>query len=177
MSHIHTEPGQHDVTASAFIIRTNGDEPRAMLHMHKKLGKYLQFGGHVELHENPWQAVTHEIQEESGYTLDELELLQPYARIKVAGDTILHPVPITLNTHAFSKIDHYHSDIGFAFVASKPPKASPAENESQEMVLFTATELKELPKDKIPDNVRHTFLFAMAECLKNWEHVPAKTVA
>lgn len=36
MSHIHTKPGQHDFTASAFIIRTDGTEPRAMVHMHKK---------------------------------------------------------------------------------------------------------------------------------------------
>ena len=66
MAHIHTQPGQHDHTASAYIIRTDLDTPRIMLHLHRKIGKYLQFGGHVELNETPWQAVVHELREESG---------------------------------------------------------------------------------------------------------------
>jgi len=63
MAHIHTQPGQHDHTASAYIVRTDFDEPKIMLHLHRKIGKYLQFGGHVELHETPWQAVVHELRE------------------------------------------------------------------------------------------------------------------
>ena len=45
MAHIHTEPGQHDFTASAFIIRTDTPEPKLLLHRHKLVGKYLQIGG------------------------------------------------------------------------------------------------------------------------------------
>ncbi len=32
----------------------------------------MQVGGHIELDETPWQAVEHELREESGYTLAEL---------------------------------------------------------------------------------------------------------
>jgi len=46
---------------------TEGAEPRIILHKHRKLNKLLQFGGHVELDETPWQAVLREIAEESGY--------------------------------------------------------------------------------------------------------------
>lgn len=53
MPHIHTEPGQHDHTASAYIVRLDEAEPALILHRHKILGQYLQFGGHVELDENP----------------------------------------------------------------------------------------------------------------------------
>ena len=31
MPHIHTEPGQHDHTASAYIFRTDFSEPKVML--------------------------------------------------------------------------------------------------------------------------------------------------
>ena len=67
MPHIHTLPGEHDATASAYIVRTDLGEPAIMLHRHKKLDTMLQFGGHVELHENPLEAIAHELREESGY--------------------------------------------------------------------------------------------------------------
>jgi len=53
MSHIHTNPGEHDQTVSAFIIRTDTAEPELLLHVHKKLGVLLQPGGHIELNETP----------------------------------------------------------------------------------------------------------------------------
>jgi 8-oxo-dGTP pyrophosphatase MutT (NUDIX family) len=56
MPHIHTGPGEHDHTASAVIIRNESDGPKVLLHLHKKLNRLLQPGGHVELHETPWQA-------------------------------------------------------------------------------------------------------------------------
>ncbi|MDQ5885925.1 MAG: hypothetical protein QG628_322, partial [Patescibacteria group bacterium] len=115
MSHLHTQPGQHDVTVSAYIIRTDRPEPVLLLHMHKKLKKYLQFGGHVEHHEDPWKAITHEVLEESGYDMSQLVLLQPQIRLKKVTDTKLHPIPVTLLTHDFPGLDHYHSDIAFAF--------------------------------------------------------------
>lgn len=82
MAHIHTNPGEHDLTASAFIVRDDFEEPRLLLHMHKKLHILLQPGGHVELNENPWQAIEHELREETGYTFDELEVLQPKDRLR-----------------------------------------------------------------------------------------------
>ena len=36
MSHIHTKPGEHECTVGAYIVRLDGDEPRALLHLHKK---------------------------------------------------------------------------------------------------------------------------------------------
>src|SRR3954466_7704978 len=63
MPHIHHEPGQHDFTTSAFIVRTDRSEPQAVLHEHRKIGKLLQFGGHIELTESPWQALLREVRE------------------------------------------------------------------------------------------------------------------
>mgnify|MGYP001683399595 FL=1 len=78
MPHIHNKPGQHDICVSGYIVKiTEGDEPRIILHKHRKLKMLLQFGGHVELDETPWQAVLREIAEESGYDKNQLKLLQP----------------------------------------------------------------------------------------------------
>ncbi len=94
MSHIHTAPGQHDATVSAFIIRID-TEPLVLLHKHKKLGILGQIGGHVELHENPWQAIQHEIKEESGYDITDLMILQPKPIIHDLRGGQLTPIPIS----------------------------------------------------------------------------------
>jgi 8-oxo-dGTP pyrophosphatase MutT (NUDIX family) len=170
MPHIHTEPGQHDLTASAFIIRTDGDEPRAMVHMHKKLAKYMQFGGHVELNETPWQTMSHEVKEEAGYDFQQLTLLQPKDRIQQQKDAILHPSPACMNTHAFPG-NHHHTDIGYAFVTNQEPSNAPDEGESLDIILITKAELLAMPSDTMSPNVRDTFLYVMDTCLNSWEKV------
>lgn len=171
MPHIHTEPGQHDFTASAYIVRLDTPEPALMLHMHKKLHKYLQFGGHVELRETPWQALIHELAEESGYDITQLKLLQPTVRLKRLTDTDLHPQPLSIQTHHFPGIDHYHTDIAYAFTTDQKPRNSVAEGESQQLRLFTLKELQELPADAIYANVRETSIYVLTELLNRWEPV------
>lgn len=174
MAHIHTESGQHDFTASAFIIRLDTLEPSLMLHMHKKLHKYLQFGGHVELHETPWQAITHELAEESGYDITQLQLLQPKLRIKQLTGTNLHPHPVQINTHKINdELDHYHTDIAFALVTDQEPSAQVGQGESVDIRLFTLAELKALPAEQIVETVRETGIFVLEKCLTQWGRAPA----
>ena len=173
MPHIHTQPGQHDLTSSAYIVRLDGPEPVILLHMHKLLGTYLQFGGHVELHENPWQTVAHEINEESGYRLSQLQLLQPELRLASLTHAINHPLPISIQTHKFGKLDHYHTDIAYAFVTSQAPQDAIGEGESGHIVAFTAEGLKALSDTEIFESVRETALFVLRELLPVWQRVPA----
>jgi 8-oxo-dGTP pyrophosphatase MutT (NUDIX family) len=58
MPHIHEK---YDFTVSAMIMHHS--EPKLGLHFHKKLRKWLQAGGHIELHEDPLQALEHELLE------------------------------------------------------------------------------------------------------------------
>lgn len=121
MAHIHTNPGEHDLTTSAFVVRDDLETPKLLLHMHKKLHVLLQPGGHVELREDPWQAITHELKEESGYALEELEILSPKA-----PNAKLHPVPVVVNTHNFddegtTSIPIYH----LHFLPTMHPNLSP----------------------------------------------------
>ena len=172
MAHIHTQPGQHDLTVSAFIIRTDGPEPRAMLHVHKKLGILLQFGGHVELHEDPWQAITHELEEESGYTLGELQLLQPFEQITFEeNNSVVHPYPMMLQTHKFRGLPHMHTDISFAFVANAPPQQKPQEGEATDLILLTTSELKARTDPRLSPDTAKLFLFAIEQCLPTWQKI------
>ncbi len=177
MSHIHTESGQHDHTASAFIVRLDRPEPTVILHVHKLLKIYLQFGGHVELHENPWQAITHEIAEESGYSMKQLKILQPKRRLKSLSDAVMHPYPVLIMTHKFPGLNHYHSDTAYGFVTRQSPAGRVGKGESAELKEFTAKQLRAIPTGEIPENVRETALFVLEECLKNWVAVEASEIA
>lgn len=140
MPHIHTEPGQHDITASAWIFREQGDKLVVLVHMHRKLGKLMQIGGHIEIDETPWQTLSHEIPEESGFELSELEILQPFGTIPVISGATVHPLPALSNTHKVSET-HYHSDYGYAFIAKSEPKNAPADGESTDLRWITIDEL------------------------------------
>ena len=100
MPHIHTQPNQHDASVTMFIICMDGNQPQLLMHMHRKLGKLMPPGGHVELDETPWAAVSHELQEETGYRLTELDIMQPKLRMKSARGITIHPQPFASNTHA-----------------------------------------------------------------------------
>ncbi len=171
MAHIHTEDGQHDVTACAFIIRTDTSEPTLMFHDHRLLHQYLQFGGHVELNETPWATIARELREEAGYELDQLMLLQPKHRITSLTGAVVHPVPFSLMTHRFGSDEHFHSDLSFAFTTNETPRHAPDEGESQRFYCLTRAELVALPAKDIPANVREAGLFVFDHIQKDWQPI------
>ena len=87
MPHLHTQPHGHDVTISAWILRqfpsdgVRRQQWKALVHKHRKMNLWIQPGGHVEHTENPWQALAHELHEETGYSIDQLSVLQPWDRL------------------------------------------------------------------------------------------------
>ncbi len=170
MAHIHTEFGEHDHTASAFIVRTDTSEPKLLLHRHKLLNKFLQIGGHIELKENPWQTIAHELQEESGYDIGQLKILQPKDRIHKLSDANLHPYPVCINTHQIYE-GHSHTDIEYAFVTNTEPVGDIHSGESTTIRLFTQTELAALSDKETYANIREIGAFIFDVCLKEWEAV------
>ncbi len=177
MSHIHTDPGQHDLTATTFVVRTDTPEPTIMLHLHIRLGMYMPFGGHVELDENPWQTIAHELKEEAGYDIAKLKILQPKLRLKDIGtDSLLNPVPIySLTTQYGTGEDHYHIDNCYAMVADSEPDSAPSDGESEDLRLFTRDEIAALPDSAVFPSIRIASLFILDELLKEWEQVPTET--
>ncbi len=141
MPHIHTSPGQHDMTISAYIVRYIDDEWHCLVHMHKKFGKLLQVGGHIELHETPWAALIHEIREESGYDQDQVAVLQIHPVTDHTSSSV-HPIPINFNTHKVGD-DHYHSDLGYACIVEDDPRHEILPPESPDLRWLTFAELQQ----------------------------------
>ncbi len=178
MAHIHTNPGEHDLTTSAFVVRDDLETPKLLLHMHKKLHVLLQPGGHVELREDPWQAITHELKEESGYALEELEILQPKGALRQVTNAKLHPVPVVVNTHNFDdEGTHKHTDISFAFLAHDAPKSQPEEGESNDIRWLSLEELSALDSSEIFENVREIGKYVLTHVYQEWERFDATRVS
>ena len=174
MPHIHTGAGQHDTTVSAFIIRMVDEQPKILLHMHKKFNKLLQPGGHVELHENPWQAIAHELLEETGYRLDQLDVLQPVGMLtELPGETI-HPIPCIVNTHEIDNggVPHHHTDSAYAFVTTSEPLRVPASGESTDLRWLSLADIDALPRSSLYDDTRILCRHIVTVTLRDWQPLP-----
>lgn len=172
MPHIHNQPGQYDICVSGYIVKTTeGTEPRIILHKHHRLNMLLQFGGHVELTETPWQAVLREIAEESGYDKSQLKLLQPrYDRIASLPGVKLHPQPIAIHTYPAGG-GHYHTDISYAFITSENPIHSIASCESDDFRLLGLSDLRGLTTKQMRDNAKTIAIYTLTTVVEGWEEV------
>lgn len=173
MPHIHTNKNEHDFVVTAYIVRIGTPEPMALFHMHKKQNKLLPVGGHVELNETPWQAMAHELNEESGYNLDELDILQPADRITNLSNTILHPLPININTHHITP-DHFHTAIEYGFIASNKPTDNIKVGESTDLRWLTQVEMNKLDESQTYINAKEVYNFIFDTALTKWNRAPAK---
>lgn len=97
----HTEPGHF--TASGFVL--SPDLEQLLLIRHRKLGLWLQPGGHIEAADpSPLEAALREVQEES--SLRSVELLRPLV------DLDIHQIPAWGEVGA-----HLHFDLRVLFRA------------------------------------------------------------
>lgn len=174
MPHLNTNPGEHDHTASVFLFRVGGDEPRVVLHWHRKLHSYMQFGGHIELLEHPMQTIAHELREESGYTPEQIAILQPTGYPAKLSDSTIHPQPTLYSTHKVGDLNHFHTDITYAAVTNESPLHTPHDGESTDIQLFARQQLIDLSAEKIMENVREIVLYMFDYSLPNWQPTPLK---
>lgn len=163
MPHIHTDPNQHDITVSAYIVLEQDNLYKCLVHFHRKIEKLMQIGGHIELDETPWQSIAHELEEESGFGLDELSVLQYDEGSPKQSHNINHPTPFSMNTHNVGG-DHYHSDLCYGFIASKLPSQAVKEGESSDLRWLTIDELKNAASsgDALPD-VYDIYLYLLSQ--------------
>ena len=91
-------------TASAWVV--NQSHERCLLLHHRKIGKWLQLGGHVEHGSDLLAEAAREVKEESGLSSSPLTL--------DIFDVDVHQVPKFLHEPA-----HFHYDIRFLLVADE----------------------------------------------------------
>lgn len=108
------------VTGSAIVVGPRG----VLLHRHKRLGIWLQPGGHVDPGETPWAAARREAAEETG-----LEV----AFVHVGSDGV--PPLAHVDVHPGPR-GHTHVDLRY-LLAGGDADPSPPAGESQEIAWFT----------------------------------------
>ena len=104
------EGGPVHVTASAVLVGRRG----TVLHLHKRLHRWMQPGGHLDPGETPWEAALREAQEETGLAL----------RHPAGGHRLIH-----VDVHRAAK-GHTHLDLRYLLLApdhdpAPPPGESP----------------------------------------------------
>lgn len=104
------------VTGSALVVGPHG----VLLHRHKRLGIWMQPGGHVEAGETPWEAAARETAEETGI-----------AATHPAGE----PCLVHVDVHAAPK-GHTHLDARYLLHAGDVAPAPPP-GESQAVRWFS----------------------------------------
>jgi 8-oxo-dGTP diphosphatase len=142
MPHIHILPNQHDMTVSAYIMRQEQGVWKCLVHFHKKFDTLMQIGGHIELDQTPWQAIVAELREEAGYLPSDLQVLQYTKGSPAVHAAIVHPIPLTMNTHYVGD-EHFHSDMCFGFVTQYEPRYAPDDGESTDIRWLDIEHLRE----------------------------------
>ena len=94
---------QRHITVSGFVVH----EARVALHWHRKLAMWLPAGGHVELNEDPVQAVLREVTEEFAVEA-EIMRLTPQRTSYDGGPTQIEP-PYSIQNCVIGP-DHEHID-------------------------------------------------------------------
>lgn len=152
MPHLHEKI---DFTASAYIVHNN----TVLLRKHDKYKVWLDVGGHIELDEDPNQAVIREVKEEVGL---DVTLVGKTRTFDDADGEIELVAPRFLNRHRAGS-QHEHIDLVY-FVTSKDNVITPIEGheKSMEIKWFTKEELLD-PKLEIWKRVRDYALTALAE--------------
>lgn len=130
----HADPVH--VTGSAIVVGPRG----VVLHRHKRLGLWLQPGGHVDPGETPWVAARREAAEETGLVVgfpDESSTVPPLFHVDV------HPGPR----------GHTHLDLRYVVVGGSADPAPPA-GESPEVHWFGLDEAIDLADEGLVGALR-----------------------
>ncbi|HEX5586671.1 MAG TPA: NUDIX domain-containing protein [Acidimicrobiia bacterium] len=104
------------VTGSAVVIGPRG----VLLLVHRRMGFWMQPGGHVEAGESPWDAAVRETREETGVLVDH----------PPTGPCLVH-----VDVHQAAR-GHTHLDLRFLVLAPTDDEPCPPPGESQQVQWF-----------------------------------------
>lgn len=141
MAHVHDK---YDFTVSMFLLHPI--EKKLALHYHEKLGLWNNFGGHIELDEDPLECLEKEMIEETGLLPDDYDIIVTHDSPKNVGVKEL-PNPFAIHMWKYGELDHWHIDLPFV-IKCKTDVIKPQENESQQTKWLTLKEIKSLHSTK-----------------------------
>jgi 8-oxo-dGTP pyrophosphatase MutT (NUDIX family) len=119
-------------TGSALVLAADGS--KVLLHHHRKLDRWLQFGGHCDGEENVLSVARREALEESGIDGLVVASVRPF-------DLDIHEIP----AHRDEPV-HFHYDVRYVLIAPEAAEAKTSA-ESKELRWFTFGELKDWDLD------------------------------
>lgn len=129
MPHIHE---LYDFVVSVFVVHKN----KVLLIYHKKYKEWLPIGGHIELNEDPEEALYREIKEECGLKVRILAHTPPIAHRGVKP----LPTPSFVDAH---RISDKHKHVAFIyFGTSSSDRVKLHEREHLEFGWFSKKDLK-----------------------------------
>jgi len=133
-----------DFTISCYIVHDN----KVVLILHKQLNKWLPVGGHIELDEDPEQALIREVKEETGLDI-KVYGMKPDI---ISKDVKFLYCPVYLDIH---KINDSHRHVGMVYFATSASSSlNLAEDEHNEIRWFSKKELND-PKFNIKPDVKY----------------------
>lgn len=116
-------------TGSALVCDHKGN---VLLHYHKNLNRWLQFGGHADLETDAADVALREAQEETG-----LSELKHFPNLE-------KPIPIDFDIHTIpaknSRPEHLHLDLRYMLITYYPDSLNPDEGESRDFIWATYQE-------------------------------------
>lgn len=130
----HEDADPVHVTASAIVVGQRG----VVLHLHKRLGLWLQPGGHIEPGETPAEGALREAHEETG-----LDVTHP-----AGGPRLVH-----VDVHPGPK-GHTHLDVRF-LIEARDDEPAPAAGESPDARWFGWGEAIEVADAGLAGALRH----------------------
>jgi 8-oxo-dGTP pyrophosphatase MutT (NUDIX family) len=131
------------ITAAAWILST--DRRRALLTHHRKLGRWLQLGGHTDGQWHVEDAALREAREESGFTRFEFI---PIHGLVIPFDLDVHVIPARYDAaNQLIEDAHEHHDIRFLLVAD-PSSQIQVSDESHDVQWFTPEEIRRLTAEE-----------------------------
>ncbi len=155
MGHVHP---LYDVTVGGFIEH----DKRLLLLFHKKLEKWMNVGGHVELDEDPVMALWREVYEETGLLQKDLFLVEPHKERpnEHYTEAKMLPMPFDFTVYfAGRSKKHRHIDLAY-MMKSSTDNITFNPRESTGFKWFTLEELKTV-RDDMFSNVYEQCVFSL----------------